>query len=87
MQSMPYYQQQGYQTPYQNTVLNNAPMLTHPNGLPPMQPGMSDSVTNAPTNSSPKRKQVKNACSKSLKLLYSSFIHSFYYKSQLSKGL
>jgi hypothetical protein len=62
MQSMPYYQQQGYQTPYQNTVLNNAPMLTHPNGLPPMQPGMSDSVTNAPTNSSPKRKQVKNAC-------------------------
>ncbi|EIE78958.1 hypothetical protein RO3G_03663 [Rhizopus delemar RA 99-880] len=62
MQSMPYYQQQGYQTPYQNTVLNNAPMLTHPNGLPPMQPGLSDPVTNASTTASPKRKQVKNAC-------------------------
>ncbi|CAO3695910.1 unnamed protein product [Rhizopus stolonifer] len=58
MQSMPYYQQ-GYQAPYQSAVLNNAPMLSHPNGLPPMQhAGIPDAMAGQP----PKRKQVKNAC-------------------------
>ncbi|KAG1178423.1 hypothetical protein G6F70_001554 [Rhizopus microsporus] len=60
---MPYYQQQGYQTPYQNTVLNNAPILTHPNGLSPMQhAGIPDQMTAPPAAHPPKRKQVKNAC-------------------------
>ncbi|CEI96956.1 hypothetical protein RMCBS344292_11099 [Rhizopus microsporus] len=58
MQSMPYYQQQGYQTPYQNTVLNNAPILTHPNGLSPMQhAGIPDQMTAPPAAHPPKRKQ------------------------------
>ncbi|KAG0769126.1 hypothetical protein G6F29_002846 [Rhizopus arrhizus] len=67
MQSMPYYQQ-GYQAPYQNTVLNNAPMLTHPNGLPPMQhAGIPEQMAAAAaaaagSTQAPKRKQVKNAC-------------------------
>ena len=74
MQSMPYYQQgQGYQqpTPYQTgqpnpNVLNNGPsMLSHPNGLPPMQhPGIPDQSQVAVVGQqAPKRKQVKNACS------------------------
>ncbi|KAI9275378.1 hypothetical protein BY458DRAFT_489189 [Sporodiniella umbellata] len=54
---MPYYPQ-GYQAPYQNGVMS-APMMAHPNGLPPMQhaglPEMAGSQL-------PKRKQVKNAC-------------------------
>ncbi|KAK4521387.1 uncharacterized protein ATC70_012002 [Mucor velutinosus] len=73
MQSMPYYQQQqGYQpqAPYQAqpqapNVLNNGPMMTHPNGLPPMQhPGIPDPSQAVATGSqqAPKRKQVKNAC-------------------------
>lgn len=78
MQSMPYYQQQGYptQTPYQTSgaptsnVLNNGgPMLSHPNGLPPMQhPGIISTTdqSGAVTQQPPKRKQVKNACSKFL---------------------
>lgn len=74
MQSMPYYQQQGYQpqAPYQTqpqapNVLNNGPMMTHPNGLPPMQhPGIPDpsQTVAAGSQQAPKRKQVKNACSK-----------------------
>lgn len=71
---MPYYQQQqGYQTqtPYQTTgaptpnVLNNGPMLNHPNGLPPMQhPGIIATDQSQAAVQAPKRKQVKNACSK-----------------------
>jgi hypothetical protein len=71
MQSMPSYyqqQQQAYQTqsPYQNgppsSVLNNGAMVPHSNGLPPMQhPGLTDQP---PVTQAPKRKQVKNACSK-----------------------
>ncbi|CAO3640033.1 unnamed protein product [Cunninghamella echinulata] len=64
MQSMPYYQQ-GYQAsaPYASApapaglVMTNAPppMITHPNGLPPLQ--------HHDANGQPaKRKQVKNAC-------------------------
>jgi hypothetical protein len=76
MQSMPYYQQQqGYQpqAPYQAqpqapNVLNNGPMMSHPNGLPPMQhPGITDQsqqAVAAGSQQAPKRKQVKNACSK-----------------------
>ncbi|KAG2203977.1 hypothetical protein INT46_007460 [Mucor plumbeus] len=74
MQSMPYYQQQqGYQpqAPYQAqpqapNVLNNGPMMSHPNGLPPMQhPGITDQsqqAVAAGSQQAPKRKQVKNAC-------------------------
>lgn len=72
---MPYYQQQGYQpqAPYQAqpqapNVLNNGPMMTHPNGLPPMQhpgiPDQSQQAVAAGSQQAPKRKQVKNACSK-----------------------
>lgn len=68
MQSMPYYQQQqGYQPQYppQVNVLNGAPpMMGHPNGLPPMQHMPDQSQLGAPTQQPPKRKQVKNACSK-----------------------
>lgn len=75
-----YQQQQGYQTqqPYQNTgapnpnVLNNGPsisgpLMNHPNGLPPMQHAGIMTTTdqnNTVAVATPKRKQVKNACSK-----------------------
>ncbi|KAI8975546.1 hypothetical protein BDF20DRAFT_879273 [Mycotypha africana] len=81
MQSMPYYQQQqGYQpqAPYPSqaapapapppphSLLNGAPLLNHPNGLPPMQhPGIPDQSQMGPPPAqaqAPKRKQVKNAC-------------------------
>ena len=78
MQSMSYYQQ-GYQTngsysnngsPVPSSVLSNAgapPMMTHNNGMSPLpHQALGDTTTTTATQSQqpPKRKQVKNACSK-----------------------
>ncbi|KAI7869382.1 hypothetical protein BDF14DRAFT_1741910 [Spinellus fusiger] len=74
MQSLPYYQQGGYQaaSPYPATaspavssVMNNAaPMMGHATGLPPLHPGLSEqsSGVSIAGSQAQKRKQVKNAC-------------------------